>query len=177
MRRQDAAVVGVVLIAVAVVLGATVFREDVAQAAQGILSVREQNFDSNGNIKVHEQGTANVNITNQTLPPLMESGRLILVANNIDVYPTRTSDWAATGDCSRVDVIARWHGSGDVYLQVSADGNDVADATFLPSYNVRNVNVFSWAEADEPVVAPYMRVFFDADDVGYRVTAWLFCMP
>lgn len=32
-----------------------------------LFQVREQNLDTNGNIKVHEQGTANVNITN-TVP-------------------------------------------------------------------------------------------------------------
>jgi hypothetical protein len=31
------------------------------------MSVSEQNTDANGNIKVHEQGTANVNVTNTNL--------------------------------------------------------------------------------------------------------------
>ncbi|HEY6960603.1 MAG TPA: hypothetical protein VI408_01800, partial [Gaiellaceae bacterium] len=61
------------------VLGATVLREPVADAAAPIASVfvsndashpvpvREQNLDANGDVKVHEQGTANVNVTNSTL--------------------------------------------------------------------------------------------------------------
>jgi hypothetical protein len=61
------------------VLGATVLREPIAKAASPIASVfvtndasnpvpvREQNNDANGNIKVHEQGTANVNVTNSGL--------------------------------------------------------------------------------------------------------------
>ena len=32
------------------------------------LSVQESNTDTNGNIKVHEQGTANVNVTNTSVP-------------------------------------------------------------------------------------------------------------
>jgi hypothetical protein len=66
------------LVTSVVVLGGTVFRQPVAAAA-GMLSVfvtndsshpvpvREQNLDANGNIKVHEQGTANVNVTNSSL--------------------------------------------------------------------------------------------------------------
>ena len=59
-----------------VVLGATVFRDDIAHAtglAQSVtvannpLNVREQNTDANGNIKVHEQGTASVNVANRVL--------------------------------------------------------------------------------------------------------------
>jgi hypothetical protein len=70
MRRQ-AAFGALLLVGVGVVLGATVFRSDIAQAtglAQAVVvsntasqavPVREQNLD-NGNIKVHEQGTARV---------------------------------------------------------------------------------------------------------------------
>jgi hypothetical protein len=62
------------------VLGATVLREPLARAAVPIASVlvtndasrpvpvREQNLDRDGNIKVHQQGTANVNVTNSSLP-------------------------------------------------------------------------------------------------------------
>jgi hypothetical protein len=62
-----------------VVLGATVFRAPLASAAGGIpsmfvandkkqpLPVEEQNLDADGNIKVHEQGTADVNVTNGSL--------------------------------------------------------------------------------------------------------------
>lgn len=55
------------------------FRQQVADASS-LLNVfvtndsshpvpaREQNTDANGNIKVHEQGTANVSVTNSSLP-------------------------------------------------------------------------------------------------------------
>lgn len=55
--RRNVILGGLVIIAASMVLGSTVFREDVAQAAQAILPVREQNVDADGNIKVHEQGT------------------------------------------------------------------------------------------------------------------------
>lgn len=62
------------------VLGATVLREPIANAGQQIANVfvtndaahpvpvRDQNVDAGGNLKVHEQGTADVNVTNTSLP-------------------------------------------------------------------------------------------------------------
>src|SRR5437016_6279236 len=70
------------LVGIGVVLGTTVFRDDIAQATglapapQSVtvvntstspVPVREQNLDGSGNVKVHEQGTATVNVTN-TVP-------------------------------------------------------------------------------------------------------------
>jgi hypothetical protein len=61
------------------VLGATVLQERLAWAAPPLPSVfvandaaspvpvREQNVDADGNLKVHEQGTADVNVTNGNL--------------------------------------------------------------------------------------------------------------
>jgi hypothetical protein len=70
--RQQARIGALLLIGVGVVLGATVFRADIAQAtglAQAVtvtnspaqaVPVREQNLDGNGFIKIHEQGVAKV---------------------------------------------------------------------------------------------------------------------
>ena len=78
MRRQ-AGIGALLLVGVGVALGATVFRADIAQAtglAQSVtvnnaasdpVPVREQNLDGSGNIKVHEQGTTKVNVTNSSL--------------------------------------------------------------------------------------------------------------
>jgi hypothetical protein len=87
--RRHAVLGGLVLIALGVVLGATVFRADIAQAtglAQSVtvdntpaqaVPVREQNLDS-GNIKVHEQGTASVrNVDNPARQPVMLNDRRI----------------------------------------------------------------------------------------------------
>ncbi|MGE5176997.1 MAG: hypothetical protein ACM3JJ_11550 [Hyphomicrobiales bacterium] len=69
--RQRAIIVALLLVGTGVVLGATVFRTDIAQAtglAQSVVvsntasqavPVREQNLEG-GNVKVHEQGTARV---------------------------------------------------------------------------------------------------------------------
>jgi hypothetical protein len=70
-------------------LGGTVFRAPVGYAATALLDVfvtndtshpvpvSEQNKDATGNIKVHEQGTANVNVANSSLSvtaPVVTSG-------------------------------------------------------------------------------------------------------
>jgi len=87
------AVIPVSLLLLGTVMGATVFQGQVAHAAAGILSVfvtngpshpvpvQEQNLDANGNIKVHEQGTANVNVTNTTVPVHEQGTALVNVAN------------------------------------------------------------------------------------------------
>ena len=104
MRRQ--AIIGALLVfGVGVVLGTTVFRADIAQAtglAQSItvnntpaqaVPVREQNLDSSQNVKVHEQGTANVNVTNSSLtvatpPPISDGGNAIEWFCGNTVFPT-----------------------------------------------------------------------------------------
>jgi len=77
--RQKVLVV-LLVIGISAVLGATILREPIARAAAPITSVFVSNdaahpvpvvetrADANGNVKVHEQGTANVNVTNTSLP-------------------------------------------------------------------------------------------------------------
>jgi FlaG/FlaF family flagellin (archaellin) len=76
--HRPALIGAVLLVAVGVVLGTTVFRTEIAQAtglAQSVtidntaanpVPVREQNLDA-GRIRVHEAGTANVDVTNSSL--------------------------------------------------------------------------------------------------------------
>jgi hypothetical protein len=68
---QRRAIVGaLLLIGLGVVLGATVFRTDIARAA-GLAKaqpVEEQNLDGDGDIRVHEQGTASVQGTVSAVP-------------------------------------------------------------------------------------------------------------
>ena len=60
------------------VLGATVFKEQVAWAAQSVDATIIGPLDADRNIKVHEQGTADVNVTNTSLsvrnPPPVTGG-------------------------------------------------------------------------------------------------------
>jgi hypothetical protein len=52
------------LVVGATILGATVLREPIARAAQTVDATIVGPLDGQGNVKVHEQGTANVNVTN-----------------------------------------------------------------------------------------------------------------
>lgn len=54
------------LIVGSMVLGASVFREPIARAAQSTAATIIGPLDSNGNVRVHEQGTAAVSVTNDT---------------------------------------------------------------------------------------------------------------
>jgi hypothetical protein len=58
----------VLLLVGATVLGATVLREPIAWAAQAVDANIVAPLDANGNLKVHEQGTAAVNVTNSSIP-------------------------------------------------------------------------------------------------------------
>src|SRR5262245_35221586 len=51
----------------ATILGATVLREPIASAAQNVGATIIGPLDASGNLAVHEQGTANVNVTNSNL--------------------------------------------------------------------------------------------------------------
>src|SRR6266566_3412669 len=96
MRRQ-AGLTALLLVSVGVVLGATVFRSDIAQAtglAQDVtvnntpaqaVPVREQNLDASGNIRVHEQGVVRDDHTNITFHAQTNSGTPTNCLNN-DIY-------------------------------------------------------------------------------------------
>jgi hypothetical protein len=68
MRKAIAA--AILLLVGSAALGATVFRTQIAGAAQPPQPVREVNTDANGNIKVHEQGTATVSVDSSSTNPV-----------------------------------------------------------------------------------------------------------
>src|SRR5262245_47656003 len=49
----------------ATILGATVLREPIASAAQGVSATIVGPLDAQGNVEVHEQGTASVHVENE----------------------------------------------------------------------------------------------------------------
>jgi hypothetical protein len=104
------------LVTSVVVLGGTVFRTQVADATS-IMSVfvtndsahpvpvREQNTDANGNIKVHEQGTANVNVTN---PSIAVNGTVSVTPGNSFLLTsgTLTADGTITVDTTKYTYVS-----------------------------------------------------------------------
>ncbi len=120
-----------VLVVGSTVLGTTVFREPLADAAGGIPSilvankpsepvpVQEQNLDANGDIKVHEQGVANVNVngvvTTQAAEPahsfsLAEAGGVSIREGCTEFLPAGTR-WFITSfavaNLSGVEAVTR----------------------------------------------------------------------
>jgi hypothetical protein len=134
MRR--AIIPALLLVLLSVVLGATVFREQVAQAAATLL-VREQNTDSQGNIKVHEQGTANVNLTNSSLP---------VREQNID----------AQGN-------TKVHEQGTANVNVTNSSLSIAPASPITGGGgARSVNVGEVLSLDPPVTATELSIFLES---------------
>jgi len=129
--RREATFGALLLIAVGIVLGATVFRSDIAQAtglAQSVtvantaaqaVPVREQNLDGNGNIKVHEQGTANVQVTNAvtaaSVPAtqFLEGGTLLIggrVSGCVASHPVLVSSLTLTSFSGNTELTFRHPG-------------------------------------------------------------------
>ena len=107
--RRGAIVGALFLIGVGVVLGATVFRTDIAQATglaqtvdativspldsgkvkvheEGTAKTSEQNTDASGNIKVHEQGTAGVRSANEEVSVTASAANNSAPGCSTDVY-------------------------------------------------------------------------------------------
>jgi hypothetical protein len=84
--RKQTLIGTLVLISASAFLGATVFHEEIAQAAQLVSAEIIGPLDAQGNVKVHEQGTADVNITN----------RAVTVTGTVDINET-TSKLLDTG--------------------------------------------------------------------------------
>lgn len=149
MRRRS--IIGaLLLIAVGVVLGATVFRDEIAQAAglagsapvtvtntpDQAVPTREQNTDGNGNIKVHEQGTASVSGT-VGVSPSANTVKLDPAANTVNLGTTDSDKLgAADSHLSSIDAATgqlRFDGGGN--LKVAAQGTQTVhvDNTSLPT--------------------------------------------
>jgi hypothetical protein len=76
--------------------------------------VQEQRADAQGNVRVHEQGTADVNVTNASLP-VHEQG-------TVSASPTPAANFPVQGI-------------------VQVDGGSVSDYQFLPAINVSSITI------------------------------------
>jgi hypothetical protein len=131
---HKALVLGIALLVTSVVvLGGTVLRPQVAAVASSIsnvfvtndsshpVPVREQNTDANGNIKVHEQGTANVNVTNSNLsvtaPPVSTGSEV-----GFQVFASSTPSTFSPPITASALVITMTPGVEDLQLILSSQG-------------------------------------------------------
>lgn len=153
--RQRAIIAALLAITVGVVLGATVFRTDIAQAtglagpdvrvintpAQAV-PVREQNLDARGNVKVHEQGTAEVHVTNSSVNVAAdeEPYEHTVFFNQTDSTCTQfvcEVSFPAVPAGKRLVITyasARWaltSGGNNATVALGVNGNDVTDPQIL----------------------------------------------
>jgi hypothetical protein len=68
MRNRRKLIAALTLIGLGFFLGTTLFREDIAHAAQLVSAEIVGPLDEQGNVKVHEQGTADVRVMNRAVP-------------------------------------------------------------------------------------------------------------
>src|SRR5262245_45148731 len=71
------AAVGLMILA-AIVLGATVLREPIAYAMQAVDAKIIGPLDGQGDVRVHEQGTAKVDVTNASVP-VKQAGEAVTI--------------------------------------------------------------------------------------------------
>ena len=173
-------------IALGFVLGSGAFEAE-AKPPPEIQPVEEQNLDGNGFMAVHEQGVAEVNVTNASLSVAgtvdvgnQPQGRVILVGENINVPQGGLfqSDWIDTADCSRLAIFLDPPSTSSPSVRLSADGVTVnaiiggvpvgAGSTFGGIYYLDLTDGL-------PIVAPQVAVAFGSLAVVDKV--WLYCAP
>ena len=146
-----------------VALGATVFHSDIAQAVRNdkpsqpvlvantpaeAVPVREQNLDGNTNVKVHEQGTADVRVTN-TVPV---SGA-VSVSGSVNVGNLPTSD-------GKLEVISAPAGQRAIM---------VASNTTVPANTAWHTGFRDTSDCQ--ALAAFVRTSFSLDDSD--VSLWM----
>jgi hypothetical protein len=137
-----------------IALGATVFREQIASAtgvATPTVPVAEQNLDTHGlGIRVHEQGTANVNVTN---PSLQISGlpsvKLDPTGNTVKLDPANSAVSLGTTDGGHLAGIDQATG------KLSFDG---AGSLKTAPQGTQNVNITGGSLSATPAVANWDQV-------------------
>ncbi len=182
---------------VSLVLGATVFSEPIASAAQAILPVlvtndasqpvpaQEVNTDADHNIKVHEQGTANVNVTGGTVNALSDppSQRVTRVATS-QTIPANTAwhtGYRNTSDCRALAAFVTADFSidnGDVGLWMSPGGGEAVSVAYTTEGTARRVQqAWYFTAGSIPVFAPTAEVVVvnGHDSPGTLNGAWLVC--
>jgi hypothetical protein len=182
-------------LALLLLAGAIVLREPVAQAAQlvdakiigpldgngdvsvheqGTAAVREQNLDRAGSIRVHEHGTAAVNVTNSSIT-VDQAGTPVAIRL---IWPDDDTYTVPTGKRLRVHYVNGFSTKDPIAVHVLAGG------TFLQTYRFLGATAFTNPSGEvlrvisEPVLiqaeqGQHLQVSADADVElsGYLVDA------
>jgi hypothetical protein len=132
-----------------VVLGATVFRDDIARAtglAQTVSATIVSPLDAQGNVKVHEQGTANVNVTNTSVPVHEQGIASVLQAGTqTTVHFSNLSLYTVPAGKRLVIVYVSGYADTSGYMVLSVQGGGAGVANFiLPTQDASNEFVNRW---------------------------------
>ena len=152
-----------------------------------IFNVREQNLDENGNIKIHEQGTVNVNVTNSTpIPVSGDSGetksepKLIPIFENRSMSPAEIfqSDFINVEGYKKAIIYAqRWPNDSSFVEIYGFDSKDTS-TKFQGDPRIQLTlvaNQFSrYAEGD--IAGPYMYIAVQNNGVEI-ISVWLYLIP
>jgi hypothetical protein len=106
------------LVVGATILGSTILREPIASAAQSVSATIVGPLDANGNVAVHEQGTASVHVDNTKLPSAAPATQHLLV----DLSGGGSETFGPV-DASLIVVYSSNDNTGSVFLY---DGNELA---------------------------------------------------
>jgi len=185
-----------------VFIGVTVLSGTAWAPPSGPLKVAEQNLDASGNIKVHEQGTAKVNVNNLPLDPggavrvsdeAAGRGRVIqIVSDPVAIEPGGffQTDFEESADCR--SLAAFWEeGGGGLLLSLvprlvlSPDG--VYDAgsrlgilhgpsAYFPAFGPDSFPIVT-PYTSMPAVTPFAAIEFENTNASEATLtrAWLYC--
>jgi len=172
-----------------------------ASAAPAETKVREQNLDGSGLIRVHEQGVANVSVTNASMPVngTVNVGNLPAVQDvNVLAVPSQTgrlielgteavpgggrflTPFADVSDCGRVTLMARsssGYPTGASIESMSPDGTTVITAVTPSGQQATSGGTYSLHNLE--TVMPFMRLSISNGNFGTPtdLTAWIWCAP
>ena len=162
--RQPALIGALLLVTVGIVLGATVFRTDIAQAtglAQSVtvnntttnpVPVREQNLDG-GNIKVHEEGTAKVDV--QNLPPAQTPYQIDISCLYQGHGFCRDSATVPDGKQFVIQTVSGWGYHAIAYFELDLVGQTLV-SYYFPGTEVNNQNIQAESVLDARQVTLYV---------------------
>jgi len=204
------ALVGLLLLVCGAALGATVLHDPIATAATPFTNVivgndatnpvpvAEQNRDGNNNIRVHEQGiaavheqgTANVNVTNGSIPVTgtvsvaSATQRVMHVASNVELPKNfaLNTGFQDTSDCRALAAFIKPGelslGNSDVFIRTSVTGTSIGDQQGNTG-GIRTGNVWYFSSTGGvPFFAPKAELVIENGDQDNPRTlddAWLIC--
>jgi hypothetical protein len=178
------------------IAGAITYSQSASARSSGpqAAPVLEQNVDANGFIRIHEQGTAEVHVTNTSLPVTgtvnvgnlpTDAGRVIRLSDAFVYAPHQSIQTSAidTSDCRALVAYVAQNAidsAGDVAVQPTLLPTPTGSGFFGGFEGKRQFNTFTYVVPGTdsmPVVAPKVVVELrnGTSDIASTDGAWLYC--